>query len=61
VALGIVELYAGQSVPAKELLTHCQAILGPADSPAAVLVIPQMPMTPTGKIGKQDLIKLYGQ
>jgi len=26
-----------------------------------VQVIPQMPMTPTGKIGKQDLIRLYGK
>ena len=60
VALGIVELYPEQSVSVEELLTHCQAILGPADSPAMVLVIPQMPMTPTGKIGKQDLIRLYG-
>ena len=60
-ALGIVELYPGQSVSAEELLAHCQAILGPADSPAAVQTIPQMPMTPTGKIGKQELIRLYGK
>jgi long-chain acyl-CoA synthetase len=59
-ALGIVELYPGQSVSAEDLLAHCQAILGAADSPAEVKIIPQMPMTPTGKIGKQELIRLYG-
>jgi acyl-CoA synthetase (AMP-forming)/AMP-acid ligase II len=58
--LGIVELYPGQAVTAEELLQHCRAILGEADSPSAVLIIPQMPMTPTGKIGKQELIRLYG-
>ena len=25
-----------------------------------VIIIPKMPMTPTGKIGKQDLIKEFG-
>jgi len=60
IPLGIVELYPGQTVSAEELLQHCRAILGEADSPAAVQIIPQMPMTPTGKIGKQDLIRLYG-
>jgi len=61
IALGIVELYPGQLVTPEELLQHCVSILGAADSPAAVVIIPQMPMTPTGKIGKQDLIRQFGQ
>ena len=61
ISLGVVELYPDQTVSAEELLQHCRAILGEADSPAAVQIIPQMPMTPTGKIGKQELIRLYGQ
>jgi acyl-CoA synthetase (AMP-forming)/AMP-acid ligase II len=59
--LGIVELYPGQSITPAALLEHCRAILGVADSPHEVLVIDKMPMTPTGKIGKQELIRLYGK
>jgi long-chain acyl-CoA synthetase len=61
VALVVVELYADQAVSPQELLQHCRSILREADSPATVLIIPQMPMTPTGKIGMQDLIQLYGR
>ncbi len=61
VPLGVVELYPGQAASADELLQHCRAILGEADSPAAVRIIEKMPMTPTGKIGKQELIQLYGK
>jgi acyl-CoA synthetase (AMP-forming)/AMP-acid ligase II len=60
IPLGVVELYPGAAVTADELLQHCQAILGEADSPAGIEIIAQMPMTPTGKIGKQELIQLYG-
>jgi acyl-CoA synthetase (AMP-forming)/AMP-acid ligase II len=61
IPLGIVELYPGQSITPAALLEHCRAILGVADSPHEVLVIDKMPMTPTGKIGKQELIRLYGK
>ena len=61
IALGIVELYPDQVVSPEELLSHCQGILGVEDSPQAILIIPKMPMTPTGKIGKQELIRLYSQ
>lgn len=60
VPIGIVELYEGEQITAEELLIHCQSILGVDASPVSVLVIPKMPMTPTGKIGKQELIRLYG-
>ncbi|RPJ40456.1 MAG: long-chain fatty acid--CoA ligase, partial [Chloroflexi bacterium] len=60
IPLGIVELHAGQTVTPEALRAHCAAILGEAGSPEAVIIIPQMPMTPTGKIGKQELIRLYG-
>jgi len=59
--LGIVELYPDKTVSSEELIQHCHSILGEADSPVAVIIIPQMPMTPTGKIGKQELIRLYAQ
>ncbi len=60
IALGVVELYPGQVHTAEELLTHCREILGVENSPHEVLIIETMPMTPTGKIGKQELIRLYG-
>lgn len=60
VPLGVVELYPDQVATPEELLWHCRRILGEADSPAVVVIIPQMPMTPTGKIGKQELIRQYG-
>ncbi len=60
IPLAIVELYPDQSVTPAQLLEHCQSILGAEDSPAELLIIEKMPMTPTGKIGKQELIRLYG-
>ncbi len=59
IALGVVELFAGQTVTAQDLLSHCQGILGLEHSPHQIEVIAKMPMTPTGKIGKQELIRLY--
>lgn len=61
IALGIVELYPDQKAKPEELLAHCHSILGIEDSPVEVLMIEKMPMTPTGKIGKQELIRLYGR
>lgn len=61
IPLGIVELYPGQTVTPLELLEHCHAILGAENSPHEVLIIEHMPMTPTGKIGKQELIRLFGK
>ena len=61
IPLGIVELYPGQAASPEELLQQCITILGTAESPVEIQIIPQMPMTPTGKIGKQDLIRLYGK
>lgn len=60
IALGLVELYPGKNTTGEELLGHCVNILGKEASPVQVAVIDRMPMTPTGKIGKQELIRLYG-
>jgi long-chain acyl-CoA synthetase len=57
-ALGCVELFPGQSVTVDELMKLCQKILGTSDSPNQIQIIPKMPMTPTGKIGKQELIRI---
>lgn len=61
VPLGIVELHPHQSIRAEELMAYCRSILGESDSPADILIVFQMPMTPTGKIGKQELMRIYGQ
>jgi acyl-coenzyme A synthetase/AMP-(fatty) acid ligase len=60
IPLAAVELYPEKTVTTEELYKHCVSILGEADSPREIIIIPQMPMTPTGKIGKQELIKSYG-
>ncbi len=51
----IVALYEGKSATPDELLKLCHAQLGVENSPALVEIIPEMPMTPTGKIAKADL------
>jgi len=51
----IVALHDGQEATSDELLAHCHAELGAENSPALVEIIPEMPMTPTGKIGKAEL------
>ena len=52
----IVSLFEGKSATAEELLSHCHTELGKDGSPATVEIIPEMPMTATGKIGKADLV-----
>lgn len=61
IALGIVELYPGQDVTPDELILHCQKILGNDTKPQEIQIIEKMPMTPTGKIAKQELIHLYSK
>jgi acyl-CoA synthetase (AMP-forming)/AMP-acid ligase II len=51
----IVSLYPGRTATSEELLAHCWAELGPDHSPRLVEIIPEMPMTPTGKIGRAQL------
>ena len=51
----IVTLYEGKIASPEELLAHCRSVLGEGNVPAFVEIIPEMPMTPTGKIGRADL------
>jgi long-chain acyl-CoA synthetase len=53
----IVELYEGHSATPQELLAHCHTQIGTEHSPASVEIIPAMPMTPTGKIGRAELLR----
>lgn len=52
---GIVELYPDKQATPEDLVAHCHAQLGPDRSPELIEIIPEMPMTPTGKIGRADL------
>lgn len=51
----IVSLNQGQTASSEELLAHCIELLGNAKSPVSVEIIDEMPMTPTGKIGRAQL------
>ncbi|HMQ55118.1 MAG TPA: class I adenylate-forming enzyme family protein [Anaerolineae bacterium] len=51
----IVTLYEGQAATPDELLAHCRTLLPPEQRPALVEIIAEMPMTPTGKIGRAEL------
>ena len=51
----VVALQKGRSATVEELLTHCRTVLGADNSPAIVEIISEMPMTPTGKVGKAEL------
>jgi acyl-CoA synthetase (AMP-forming)/AMP-acid ligase II len=61
VPVGVVQLWEGQVVTPEELLAHCKAMQGDECTLIDVIIIQKMPMTPTGKIGKQDLIKQFGK
>jgi len=56
IPLAIVALYDGKAATESELLEHCRAQLGPENSPHELHIIPEMPMTPTGKISKAELM-----
>ena len=51
----IVALNAGQSATEDDLLAYAQSILGAEKSPVSCEIIDEMPMTPTGKIGRAQL------
>lgn len=51
----IVTLYEGQTVMPEELLAHCRAQLDASQVPTHVEIVTQMPMTPTGKISRDEL------
>ena len=51
----VVALYPDREATPEELLSHCHAELGQEFSPVLVEIIPEMPMTPTGKIGRAQL------
>jgi acyl-coenzyme A synthetase/AMP-(fatty) acid ligase len=57
IPLAIVALYDGKHATEDELMEHCRRQLGPENSPHELQIIPEMPMTPTGKISKAELMQ----
>jgi len=51
----IVSLYEGKMVTSDELIAHCRARLNPDQVPAILEILAEMPMTPTGKVGRAEL------
>ncbi|HAD06642.1 MAG TPA: long-chain fatty acid--CoA ligase [Anaerolineaceae bacterium] len=51
----VVELYPDATATPEELMDHCNAVLGEENTIQVIEIIAQMPMTPTGKIGRADL------
>jgi acyl-CoA synthetase (AMP-forming)/AMP-acid ligase II len=51
----IVTLYEGKTASPGELLAHCRGILSSESVPVFVEILPEMPMTPTGKISRAEL------
>ena len=51
----IVSLHEERRVSEEELLQHCRADIGAENSPTSLVIIEEMPMTATGKIGRAQL------
>ncbi|WP_324731210.1 AMP-binding enzyme [Pseudomonas paeninsulae] len=57
----VVELNAGQSVTAEELITLCKNQLGSVKSPKTVDFVESLQRSPVGKVLKKDLRAQYWQ
>ena len=57
----VVELNAGQSVTAEELIALCKEKLGSVKAPKTVDFIDVLPRSPVGKVLKKDLRAAYWQ
>ena len=57
----MVELNAGQSVSAEDLIALCKEKLGSVKAPKTVDFIEQLPRSPVGKVLKKELRAEYWQ
>jgi long-chain acyl-CoA synthetase len=56
--IAFVQLSAGSTLTAGELAEHAARNLAPYKRPSQILLVPEMPLTPTGKIRKDELAKM---
>jgi acyl-CoA synthetase (AMP-forming)/AMP-acid ligase II len=57
--IAFVQLQLSSLVTIKELAEYAAAQLAPYKRPSEIIVVPEMPVTPTGKVAKGDLTKLF--
>lgn len=55
----IVVPKAGEEIKEEEIIEHCKKHLSPFKVPKKVLIVDALPKTPTGKILKRELRKMY--
>jgi acyl-CoA synthetase (AMP-forming)/AMP-acid ligase II len=56
--VAFVQLIPGSSVTATDLAEYAARNLSPYKRPSQVLIVPAMPVTPTGKVIKDELTKI---
>ena len=57
----VVELNAGMSATAEEIISLCKERLGSVKAPKSVDFVPALPRSPVGKVLKKDLRATYWQ
>jgi len=57
----VIELNAGQTVTAEEIIALCKEKLGSVMAPKTVDIVPSLPRSPVGKVLKKDLREQYWQ
>jgi long-chain acyl-CoA synthetase len=55
--IAFVQLSAGAPLTVAELAGHAGRNLAPYKRPSQILLVPEMPVTPTGKVRKDELVK----
>ena len=58
--VAFVQLKPGEAVPESQLAQHAAQHLAPYKRPSHILLVPDMPLTPTGKVVKGELKKFAG-
>ena len=59
--VAFVQLFPDSSVTVMDLAEYAARHLAPYKRPSQILLVPAMPVTPTGKIVKAELAKIAGQ
>ena len=59
--VGFVALKPGASATEDELIAHCRARLSGFETPKALRILDQLPMTATGKVQKHELRAAHGE
>jgi fatty-acyl-CoA synthase len=55
----VVKLKAGKTVSKDALMAHCKAHLSAFKTPKEVIIVDELPKTPTGKILKRNMRETY--